>query len=145
MTAREVAENLLKVYSRDAEDYSAKCKLAMNETQSARYDGIVVALSAIVSDLRRLLDDDAFDTIETEETIYPFPICSMLKVDPNQKFLWEGYILRVCPETGRIQKSIKTAPDWIGLEGNLVCDLINHPDKIIRYTEETPRFSHYET
>lgn len=60
MTPREVAEQVMKKYSEDAEHYSQRSKMAMNELESAKYNGICIACSAIVSDLRRLIEDDKF-------------------------------------------------------------------------------------
>lgn len=60
MTPREVAKQVMKKYSEDAEHYSQRSKMTMNELESAKYNGICIACSAIVSDLRRLIDDDEF-------------------------------------------------------------------------------------
>lgn len=60
MTPREVAEQLMKKYSEDAEHYSHQMKMAISDFERARCDGICLACSAIVSDLCRLIDNDNF-------------------------------------------------------------------------------------
>lgn len=60
MTPREVAEQLMKTYSQDAEHYSQREKMAMNEIERSKYNGICIGCSAIVSDLRRLIDEGHF-------------------------------------------------------------------------------------
>lgn len=59
-------------------------------------------------------------------------ICVVLGVMPEQEFYWRGYRLKVSARYANICKKVSTSLGWIGLEGSVVCDLINSVEEIMR-------------
>lgn len=82
--------------------------------------------------IRSLKQKDLFKGTDDSE-FGDLLICKILKVKPEQRFFWEGYNLKIS-ENGKV---LKLCIDdlWIGLEGDVVCELINNRDKIMRYIE----------
>ncbi len=57
-------------------------------------------------------------------------ICTAIGVRTGQVFFWRGYTLMV-DESGVVCKHTMS-DTWIGLEGAMVCELINNADEIMR-------------
>ena len=62
-------------------------------------------------------------------------ICVVLGVMPEQMFFWRGYTLKVTGAHAQVCKKVTTDVGWIGLEGSVVCDLINNVEEIMRTPE----------
>lgn len=63
----------------------------------------------------------------------PPNLCTILGVWPEQVFNWRGYTLKVRSD-GVIGKKM-VGDSWPGLEGPMVCELINNADEIMRQVQ----------
>ncbi len=63
----------------------------------------------------------------------PPNLCTILGVWPGQVFNWRGYTLKVRSD-GVIGKKM-VGDSWPGLEGPMVCELINNADEIMRQVQ----------
>lgn len=60
-------------------------------------------------------------------------ICTVLGVRTEQEFVWRSYTLKVSSKNGAVCKQM-VGGDWLGLEGIMVCELINNPQDLMRYS-----------